>query len=134
MFSLLLQNFNNFLILGGERINSQRLLITIINHACRHSKYIRPLRDSIAHRFSPVLLHMDLHYKKDGTLDMRYKSSKEYVASHGGASAYRSRRQGGRRDSSGTDSDSQSGRSSESGAFGGSVDELHYKKDGTLDM
>lgn len=53
---------------------------------------------------------MSLHYKANGTLDMRYSSSKAYVASHGSSYGY--------------SSSSSSSRSSD----------LHYRKDGQLDM
>jgi len=52
-----------------------------------------------------------LHYKKDGSLDMRYSSSKEAAASGVG-----------------------SGYGSTSSYSGGSASGLHYKKDGSLDM
>lgn len=55
---------------------------------------------------------MPLHYKRDGTLDMRYTSSREAVASAGRYAA-----------------PSNSGRASY-----GSASQLHYKRDGTLDM
>lgn len=54
----------------------------------------------------------DLHYKADGSLDMRFSSSKAYVESNGGCS-------------------SNFGNYSNSNV---SSDDLHYRKDGGLDM
>ena len=59
-----------------------------------------------------------LHYKKDGSLDMRYSSSRQAMSSAGGSGSY----------SSGFSVPSYSSSSSSSG--GG----LHFKKDGSLDM
>ena len=64
-----------------------------------------------------------LHYKNDGSLDMRYSSSKQ-AASSGVGSGYRSSSSG----ISGLSGPSCSSRSPSSG------DGLHYKKDGSLDM
>ena len=72
---------------------------------------------------------MSYHYKADGSLDMRYSSSKSYVSSGGsifgpcgGSSLYRSSNYG---------SSSNYGGSSYSSS---SNNNLHYRKDGNLDM
>jgi len=62
-----------------------------------------------------------LHYKKDGSLDMRYSSSRQAMSSGGG---YGSSSSG----YSGYSAPSYSSHSSSSGSG------LHYKKDGSLDM
>jgi len=74
-----------------------------------------------------------LHYKKDGTLDMRYKSSRAAVSS-GRSSGYSSSRSSGYSSSrsSGYSSSRSSGYSSSRSPSASSA--LHYKKDGTLDM
>jgi len=59
-----------------------------------------------------------LHYKKDGSLDMRYSSSRQAMSSAGGYGSH----------SSGFSGPSYSSSSSSSGSG------LHYKKDGSLDM
>ena len=61
----------------------------------------------------------DLHFKKDGTLDMRYSSSRQAMSSGYGFSSS---------SSSGFSGSSYSPCSSSSGSG------LHYKKDGSLDM
>jgi 16S rRNA C1402 N4-methylase RsmH len=65
----------------------------------------------------------ELHYKKDGTLDMRYTSSREASGQEAVASGFSSYPSGEEVSSN----DLGSGYSS----YG---EELHYKKDGTLDM
>ena len=70
---------------------------------------------------SQELAMSGLHYKKDGSLDMRYTSSRQAMSSGGGYGASFS-------SSSGFSGPSYSSRSSSSS--GG----LHYKKDGSLDM
>jgi len=62
-----------------------------------------------------------LHYKKDGSLDMRYSSSREAMSSGGGYGSYSP-------SSSGFSGPSYSSSSSSSGSG------LHVKKDGSLDM
>ncbi|CAF1042443.1 unnamed protein product [Rotaria magnacalcarata] len=76
---------------------------------------------------------MDLHYKKDGSLDMRYSSSRGAMSSGFGGASHGS---GGGSHGFGGGSHgfgggaSNSHASSSSTAFSG----LHHKKDGTLDM
>jgi predicted Ser/Thr protein kinase len=68
-----------------------------------------------------------LHYKKDGTLDMRYSSSK---AAMGYSSSPRASSYG----STSYSSSSSSHRSTSGYSTGSSAGDLHYKKDGSLDM
>ena len=86
----------------------------------------RPVCDSRASCYvcagaSQELTLSELHYKKDGSLDMRYSSSKEAMSSGRG---YRS-------SSSSCSECCDPSCSSDSSS---SSSELHYKKDGTLDM
>ncbi|TYZ57144.1 hypothetical protein PybrP1_002776 [[Pythium] brassicae (nom. inval.)] len=69
-----------------------------------------------------------MHYKKDGSLDMRYSSSRAAASS---SSSYGG---GGGGGSSFNYYSSASRYSASSNAYGGSSSSLHYKKDGTLDM
>ncbi|GAB9464469.1 putative serine/threonine-protein kinase [Globisporangium polare] len=72
---------------------------------------------------------MALHYKRDGTLDMRYTSSREAVASR----SYSYSTAGGGSNNYYRDTHaapSYSGRAS----YAPAPQQLHYKKDGTLDM
>lgn len=76
------------------------------------------------------------HYKKDGSLDMRYSSSRAAVAASSSAS-YSSRgggSTGGYGSSSYYGDSSYFGSSNSYGRSSSGGNSLHYKKDGTLDM
>ncbi|CAF1411603.1 unnamed protein product [Didymodactylos carnosus] len=69
---------------------------------------------------------MSYHYKKDGSLDMRYSSSRDAVASGYSSSSYSGY-------SGGYSGYSDSSSRNYSSGFNNSSD-LHYKKDGSLDL